>query len=233
MSKIIIFGNQKGGVGKSQCTAMAAVALSQAPFNLRVCIVDIDDQKSLVTARKLDQKAYGAGEPFPVLDYTVSQLQEEIVNLNRDYQVLFIDTPGRLDNRRDALNQEITKALMYADYLFMPFAGGNYNLESTLKYLHFVTQIKVARALSERQLQLYGFVNMFYQRSRHSASLLSDIRQLSDAGHLDFMRNPLNDYSLFADADTYTSLYSPDSADPAKVNFVLWMNEFCKLTGIR
>ena len=140
MAKILMFGNQKGGVGKSQCTLMLASTLSQAPFDLKVVVVDIDDQKSIASCRTIDKTAYGSEqpEPYPVLDYSIADLQNNISQLDKDYHVILIDAAGKLDAKADVTQQEISKSLMYVDYLFLPFVSGNHNLDSTFKYLRFV-----------------------------------------------------------------------------------------------
>ena len=72
MAKILMFGNQKGGVGKTQVSIMTATALSQAPFNLKTCVVDIDNQKSVIRARSFDLRAYQTeSAPFEVRAYTL------------------------------------------------------------------------------------------------------------------------------------------------------------------
>ena len=44
----------KGGIGKSSATVMAATALSTAPFNKKVLVLDLDRQGSLIQLRELD-----------------------------------------------------------------------------------------------------------------------------------------------------------------------------------
>ena len=36
MAKFIVFGNQKGGIGKTTLTILTATGLSQAPFNKKI-----------------------------------------------------------------------------------------------------------------------------------------------------------------------------------------------------
>ena len=107
--------------------------LSQEPFNLDVCIIDTDRQKSIVEARVYDAEDYEEFS-YDVLDLDLPQLQEQIYDLDQKYDLIFIDTAGRLDITLDIQQQEITKALMYADYLFIPFRAGNFNLDATLEY---------------------------------------------------------------------------------------------------
>jgi cellulose biosynthesis protein BcsQ len=227
MAKILMFGNQKGGVGKSQCSIMTASALSQAPFNLKTAIIDIDDQKSIVYARDIDKRSYDDTlvEPFHVQDFAIKDLQKNIAQLDKDYQVLIIDAAGRLDTRADVTQQEITKSLMYVDYLFIPFVAGNHVLNATFNYLQFVQQVQTARALSQRQMKLCGFVNMYRSRTKVNQFLIQDIEALTQTNDLKLMKNYLNDYTLYKEADTITSIYDPLSNDPAKQNFSEWLNE--------
>jgi cellulose biosynthesis protein BcsQ len=233
MSKIIMFGNQKGGVGKSQCSVMVASALSLPPFNLKVALVDVDDQKSVVSARNLDIRAYNdAPTPFDVFDYSVDIMQEKISELDAKYHIVLIDAAGKLDSKIDVTQQEISKSLMYVDYLFLPFVAGNYNLDATLRYLNFVLQLQKARILSNRKLTTSGFVNMYKSRSKKNQFLIQDIDALKSSANLPFMQNFLNDYAAFSDADTFTSLFDPQSNDAAKSNFAPWLNEFAKIIGV-
>jgi cellulose biosynthesis protein BcsQ len=232
MAKIIMFGNQKGGVGKSQCTVMVASALSQPPFNLKVTIVDVDEQKSIVSARNLDKRAYTEGPPYEVLDLSVEEMQGQIADLDTKNHIVLIDAAGKLDAKADVNQQEISKSLMYVDYLFLPFVAGNYNLDATLRYLQFVLQLQKARILSNRKLTATGFVNMYKSRSKKNQFLLQDVDSLKQSANLPFMTNYLNDYAAFSDADTYTSIYDPLSNDPSKANFALWMQELAKVIQV-
>ncbi len=234
MAKILMFGNQKGGVGKSQCTVMLATALSQAPFNLKVVVVDIDDQKSIASCRTIDKTAYGSeqAEPYPILDYSIADLQTHISELDKTYQVILIDAAGKLDAKAEVTQQEISKSLMYVDYLFLPFVSGNHNLDATFKYLRFVQQIQAARQLSNRQLAAFGFVNMYRHRSRKNQFLVQDIESIGKSEKLPFLSQYLFDYALFSDADTYVSLYDASNSDTAHQNFVAWLNEIAKAIGI-
>lgn len=229
MSKIIVFGNQKGGVGKTTATVLAATALSQSPFELKVLIIDTDHQKSIVKARLLDTEEYQGILPYDVLNYNVKTLQKNIQQLDRNYDLIFIDVPGKLDNNIAPEQQEISKVLLYADYLFVPFSSGNYTLDATLDYLKFVLNIEEARASTKRPLEIIGFINMYRERSRNNRFLLGEINQIKQFTNVPFMRNNLALYTLFSDANTIESLYDAQTEQNAQINFVLWLNEFLKI----
>jgi len=225
MAKIILFGNMKGGVGKSQVTVMTATALSAPPFNYKVLVLDIDKQRSIERLRKLDIESYppDTAPPYQVRHMIFEDLQKEISNLDQLYDFIFIDTPGALDNNRPIQDQELTKVLMYVDALFIPFVAGNHNLTATLEYLQFCKKVQAARILSKRQLSIYGFINMHRSRSRVNQFLIDDLEAIT--GDIQLLKNYLNDYTLFREADTIQSIYSDHSSDPAKINFAAWLNE--------
>jgi chromosome partitioning protein len=227
MGKIVAFGNQKGGVGKSTVIAMTANALSQAPFNIKLCVIDCDQQQSLVEARSYEEEAV-ENLPYTILGLSVEALQDKIYDLDKEYDLILIDTAGRLDHTVAVENQEITKALMYADYLFIPFRAGSFNLEASMEYLKVANKLKALRADAARPLKYYGFVNMYKDRSKTNAFLVSEIENLRSEG-IPFMLCRLRNYTLFEEIDTVTSYYNVNANNKAKLNFTVWLNEFVKI----
>lgn len=228
MSKIVVFGNQKGGVGKSTIATLCANALSQTPFQLKICIIDTDRQRSIVEARDFDAEDHKGDLPYQVFGMDLPMLQEKIYSLDQEYDLIFIDTAGRLDTNLDIRQQEITKALMYADFLFIPFRAGNFNLDATLEYLKMVVKLSQLRTDTERPLKFFGFINMFRDRSKTNTDLILEIDNLKTAG-IEFMSTRLRNYTLFEDINTLDSLYDVNSTDKAKLNFTVWLNEFIKI----
>ena len=230
MAKIILFGNQKGGVGKSTLTMLTATALSQPPFNLDVCVLDADDQRSLSDLRQSDI-ANNAEQavPYEIRSAALNDIHKDIRELDRRYHVVFIDVAGKLDLNIAADKQEIIPYLSYVDLLFMPFVAGNFNVEASAKYLKTVLHVQLSRQLSARPLKVFGLVNMFRERSRVNSFLLDDIQNLRSVVDIQFMETHLRDYALFKESDTLKSLYSETGNDAAKVNFRNWIDEFANL----
>ena len=225
MSKIIAFGNQKGGVGKTTCTALVANCLSQSPFNLDVIVIDIDNQKSLSTARQLDIDYYDKIPPYKILSLDVETFEREIKELDKTNDIILIDTGGKLD--KESLKQE--RVLAYCDFLFIPFVSGNYNLDSSLDYLKFALEIRARRSSNTRKLNLIGFINRYRARSRARRQLSNEINDLKQFANIEFMRNNLNDYSLFSEIDTYESIYNENASNKASLNFSVWLNELFRI----
>jgi|GEM_PF-1812883 len=228
MSKIIIFGNQKGGVGKSTITCLCANALSQAPFNYNICVIDNDKQTSIAEAREFDVNDESEEVPYTVFKMGIDEIQKKLPKMDEQYDIIFIDTAGKLDIDAKLEDQEISKALMYADHIFLPFRSGNFNMDATLSYLQFVSTIQEQRKDSPRPLQMQGFINMYRQRSKMNDLLISEIKHLKEQG-IKFMVNRMGNYTLFEDVDTMTSMYDEDTNNTAKLNFTVWLNEFIKL----
>ena len=230
MAKIILFGNQKGGVGKSTLTMLTATALSQPPFNLDVCVLDADDQRSLSDLRQSDiANNTEQAVPYEIRSAALNDIHKDIRELDRRYHVVFIDVAGKLDLTIAADKQEIIPYLSYVDLLFMPFVAGNFNVEASAKYLKTVLHVQLSRQLSARPLKVFGLVNMFRERSRVNSFLLDDIQNLRSVVDIQFMETHLRDYALFKESDTLKSLYSETGNDAAKVNFRNWIDEFANL----
>ena len=205
---------------------MATNALSREPFNINLCVIDCDRQKSLVEARAFDQDE-NEEVFYPVLGMSVDELQDKIHELDKEYDLILIDTAGRLDHTVSVENQEITKALMYADYLFIPFRAGSFNLDASIEYLKVAHKLQQLRLKTERPLKYYGFVNMFKDRSKTNAFLVTEIEHLRTQG-IPFMLCRLRNYTLFEEIDTRTSYYDVNANNKAKLNFTVWINEFVK-----
>ena len=220
----------KGGCGKSQVSIMLATALSQKPFNLKTCIIDLDFQKSVIDARNLDLQSYKIETaPFEVRSYSIAELENNVSNLDKTHDVVFLDVAGKLDINLPIESQEITKVLMYVDCLFIPFVAGNHNLNATIKYFQFVQQVQKIRQLQPRNLMVKGFVNMYRVRSKANQFLSEDIEALKASHSLEMMQTSLNDYALFREADTITSIYDPLGNDSAKANFTAFVNDFISI----
>ncbi|MBL7817661.1 MAG: hypothetical protein JNL70_21825, partial [Saprospiraceae bacterium] len=178
----------------------------------------------------IDKVAYpeGTPEPFTIFKFNLSEFQKNIGEIDQSFDIVFIDAAGKLDTEADVLQQEISRALMFTDVLFIPFVAGFGNLAATYDYLNFVSQIKEIRQLQQRKLRVYGFVNQYRSRSRANDFLLQDIATIQETEPFDVLKSRLHDFTTYKDADTITSLYNPLSNDSAKANFSEFINEIIK-----
>lgn len=227
MSKVILFGSRKGGVGKTTLTALCANALSSPPFKRSVYVADIDQQQSLIRRRLLDIQSFTDIPPYKIAAPTLAELLRDIAELDRNHEFIFIDHAAKLDNHLPADQQEITKLLLLADYLFIPITPGNYTLDSTLDYLKLALKIRARR--SERPLEIVALANMSEPRTLDAQELSDQLAELKAVTPIKLMSAELGRYALFRAVDTLTSFYEPKSADKARANFAEFINEFIKI----
>jgi len=69
--RIITFGNQKGGCGKTTGVQLFANIFSQAPFNVRILVIDLDTQITITETRWADLKASDAVPKYDVLTMSI------------------------------------------------------------------------------------------------------------------------------------------------------------------
>lgn len=230
MAKFIVFGNQKGGIGKTTLTVLTATGLSQPPFNKKVLLIDNDNQKSVIRLRQYDEENYEDKAPYSIINLTYKEIVRDIEEIDEAYDYVFIDTPGKLDADLPPEQQKIIKILLLTDYLFLPFKGGVLNLDATTDYVKVLLQAQLHRLKTNRPLITYGVVNFYKERSRINRELKEELKYLKDNAGLEFMKASLKQYTAFEYLDTYKSLYAPNSNDAAKINFSVFLNEFYRLT---
>jgi len=227
-----MFANQKGGVGKSTCTMLAANALSQAPFDHSVFVVDSDKQRSIAKKRMSDLQAYDEESPYQVQQMTVKDFLKKdtgIYKLDTQYDYILVDVPGKLDNNLPVEQQEITKYLQIVDVLFIPFLPGGLQMDATLDFLKIAIKARSLRKKDVRPLHIYGFVNMFEQRTLDDRFLLEELAELKDMVNLEFMETKLNRYALYRNSNTLNSFYQESPKGKAEQNFKNWFNEIYKI----
>lgn len=235
MAKIILFGNQKGGIGKSTLTVLTANALAAPEFDYKVLVIDNDIQRSIISIRQYDEEVveeeYEDFEfTYNVKALTYNQIREKIVDFDRDYDFIFIDTPGRIDLEQDIKQQEITKLLSFVDYVFVPFKGGALNLDSTLRYAKLLLDIQELRKGKARPLSLYGLVNFYRKKAIIGQELTEEIEFLETNTNIQFMQAKMKQYALYERLNTYESVYKKGrTSNKAKQSFSTWFDEFLRI----
>lgn len=235
MAKIIMFGNQKGGIGKSTLSILTANALTAPEFDYKVLVIDNDIQRSIFSIRQYDEEIVkeeyeNFDFPYDVKALTYHQLREKIVDFDQDYDFIFIDTPGRIDLEQEIKQQEITKLLSFVDYVFVPFKGGALNLDSTLRYAKLLLDIQELRKEKVRPLNLYGLVNFYRKNAITGQELSEEIEFLESNTNIQFMKAKMKQYALYERLNTYESIYhSGRTSNKAKQNFSTWFDEFLRI----
>jgi len=122
-----LFGNQKGGVGKSTLTVLSANYLTLAK-DREATIIDMDYQQSI--AQKYDKaKILENAEPYEVLPSTLDTypILHNVLSKNKSHAVL-IDLPGKLDD------DGLIPVFQSADVMICPFSYDEFTYESTVLF---------------------------------------------------------------------------------------------------
>jgi cellulose biosynthesis protein BcsQ len=165
MAKIVGFINQKGGVGKSFTTKVAANALCGAKYGKKVVVIDCDEQGTVIADRKLDaamllQKGKDAEFAYDVATCAAEDLLGVIAGekpmraltasgyesraLEADaYDYVFVDMPGRGQNR------DILTLLASIDYAVVVTLGDTSETMSTMDFFSIIQRAQQLRAQGE------------------------------------------------------------------------------------
>ena len=222
MALKIAFSNQKGGCGKSTATILTATALSDLPFEYKVLVIDLDKQLSIFQQRRYDIEDKKKVN-FEMMKFDqLSEFDNTIDQLDKEYDIILIDSGGKLDDNLPVEFQTITRVLSNIDILLIPFTSGNFSLESTIEYINFVSDFKRSSGLG---FEMYGFMNKFKANQNTSVNLALDVAKIGKAANIKMMRTRLKNYTLFESCDTSKTLYDENSNKADKLNFTVWLNE--------
>jgi chromosome partitioning protein len=124
---ICLFGNQKGGVGKSTLTVLSGNYLSLAK-DWPVTIIDMDYQQSI--SQKFEKaKVLENDEPYDVLPANLESFSLLIPVLTRNKKdAVLIDLPGKLDD------DGLIPVFKSADLVICPFSYDEFTFESTVLF---------------------------------------------------------------------------------------------------
>ena len=131
----IVFGNQKGGVGKSTLCIMLANYLTLVKKK-QVLVIDMDFQKSINEQRKFDlakNPDLADTKPYEVLTMDTEDYPKYAEQLKKLNDYILIDLPGRLDD------ESLVPVLKDAHYIVCPFF---YEIKSVLSTLNFSKFVK-------------------------------------------------------------------------------------------
>ncbi len=132
-TKIISFGNMKGGVGKSTLATIMATFL----FNKgkKVLILDCDDfQKTIFKTREEELENNQNNNGFEIIATNSEDASDLIKNLENSFDYIFIDLPGNLKQKG------VLELYTYVDYLFIPTRFTDDDLDAAFVFLNLINK---------------------------------------------------------------------------------------------
>lgn len=134
---IIVFANQKGGVGKSTLCILLADYLSY--WRKDVCIIDTDLQQSATLQREQDRQTFGEDEPYSIQSFEVSDpktMQMLMENAQSQDGFVLFDAPGTIKD------DGLAPMFIYADYIICPFEYESKSLSSTRTFIQVINRLR-------------------------------------------------------------------------------------------
>lgn len=137
---IIVFGNQKGGCGKTTNCIQFANYLAEKGIDSLV--LDLDFQQSIADRRKEDLEMYDNEPRYEVIHTSI----EQVASVIKDFGTvndghLIIDLPGKLDD------DTLTSILQSADVVVCPFRYDKLTMDSTALFIKVLEYLKVKAKL--------------------------------------------------------------------------------------
>lgn len=132
---IIVFGNQKGGCGKT--TNCIQFANYIADKGMETLVLDLDFQRSITDRRQEDINTYDNEPKYEVIQANMEDLGKLIEDFTKiEKGNLLIDLPGRIDD--DAL----IPILKNADVIICPFKYDKLTMDSTGFFIRILEHLQ-------------------------------------------------------------------------------------------
>lgn len=134
---IIVFGNQKGGCGKTTNCVQFANYLSELGKN--VLVLDLDFQQSISDRRKEDVATYDNEPTYEVIQSDIEKVAEVLGDFKStpDGGNLIIDLPGKIDDN------SLGVILGAADIIVCPFRYDKLTMDSTGFFIQILQYLKI------------------------------------------------------------------------------------------
>lgn len=139
-NKIIVFGNQKGGVGKTTLCILYANYLHEK--GIPVCIIDCDMQQTIMQTREFDQANYleeGESIPYNVQAFSIKDPKDVtnmIAQAKKIKGAVLIDAPGNISQ------EGLIPIFLGADYIITPYQYEKGCISSTSTFLKVINVLK-------------------------------------------------------------------------------------------
>jgi len=171
MSKVILIGGQKGGIGKSTMTSFFANFLTNMA-NKNLLVIDADDlQHTLARKRAAEIKEghYTEDEaPYKLIAATSDDVSDLIDSLDDAYDIIMVDLPGNLKQ------SGVVDVYCKADYIFIPLKIDFQNLDSLKLFLQYYEEDIVIEKLNNNSSCIVtAFLNNVDNRNKDTRGFLN------------------------------------------------------------
>lgn len=168
----IVFGNQKGGVGKTTLAILFANYLAEK--NKKVIAIEMDIQKSMATTRRHEvESGTTQSNPYEIVYVGLSEYQKFASALKNSNVNLVIDLPGKLDD------PHLVPVLQDADVIVCPFDYDLRSFLSTSTFANVVKQLDSSKEIIFIPNRIRGSIN--YELKETVETKLSTLGHITQA----------------------------------------------------
>ena len=223
---VMSFANQKGGSGKSTVTLLAANALSQKPYNLKVLVIDADLQRTITKEREADRKVVKKF-PYEVISSSLNDraVVKDVQDNLGDYDLILIDIPGIL-YKDDRDQKEIATVLAICDLIIIPIQATKPSIRASLEFLETCRKVRDLKSKRDMKLEISCFINQKKNTNESKKSLPNLIDQIG----LDYMGTDLAERVYYTRMfDTYTSIFKDRGDASATMEFQRFIDKYLSI----
>ena len=168
----IVFGNQKGGVGKTTLAILFDNYLAEK--NKKVIAIEMDIQKSMATTRRHEvESGTTQSNPYEIVYVGLSEYQKFASALKNSNVNLVIDLPGKLDD------PHLVPVLQDADVIVCPFDYDLRSFLSTSTFANVVKQLDSSKEIIFIPNRIRGSIN--YELKETVETKLSTLGHITQA----------------------------------------------------
>lgn len=163
---VIAVTNLKGGVGKTTVTTNLAVSFTQEGKD--VCIVDTDlgQQSSMEWSGNRSEDA----PSIPVFGVSIKQLNKEVAELTRRFDVVFIDGTPQLSELAD-------RTILAADLLIIPLTPSIYDFRGFENFLQRYEQVKGLKEAGNGSVKAFILMNRVVVNTKISKDIEDAVKE--------------------------------------------------------
>tara|TARA_Y100001956_G_C4127948_1_gene191408 strand:- start:2623 stop:3264 length:642 start_codon:yes stop_codon:yes gene_type:complete len=208
---IISVATQKGGSGKSTLTVLIATAL-HFRSKYKVLVIDADFQQTIVDNRTQDGESENIYTVIP-FNYQTHDFLKFITKVAPEYDVIIIDTPGRLQGK------DLGVYITISDFVLVPVVASLYDISSTVKFLQSITPIQ-----KDIGFDVFGIINKKDRTLEHEV-----ISSVEGHANMKFFKSSISNWARYKRLSTIEDIVSPSKQDD---EFNVFYKEFLTKTGL-
>ena len=177
MNKIIVFANQKGGVGKTTLSILFANYLDWK--KKKVVLIDADNQHSASAVRKDDETFMGDAAPYPIqeLSMQAGDYVEKVMASAKQFDgTVIIDCPGSISD------DGIGSVFASADIVVIPFEFEDISMKATTDFIKVLNNVKIKYGYKCELLIIPNKVQLSYGTASEIASWKTALSSYTIAG---------------------------------------------------